>query len=274
MKRLSILLIFLIVFLIPLFSNQMTSDLEFLSDFSPGIEASEEERRVISFIEDRLANNETEYSTLDFKDANGYYSYSKIIEVEIKGIIKDELITIIPLYSNYGIASALSLIEEYSKNQPKISLRFLFIGANDQDNQNFGSKNYLDHYFPQVPSCFVYLNFEEIPSSIKITPGTNGIGSPFFLVSKTMKSLKKAEINTFFSNVESILMRMSVFDVDTHIKEYLLEGYPAIQIDTLKKQMKHWKQFHRKSLSIFIKSFLNLLKMEFRWNQIPIIFLA
>ena len=98
--------------------------------------------------------------------------------------------------------------------------------------KNLGTRNFLEHYYQESPTSFIYLNFTESPESFRIIPGADGFSSPFFLFKSVINALDSASIPYYHSNTESILFRLSAAGTESMLKAYLEEGYPAVELAT------------------------------------------
>ncbi|MDC7127205.1 MAG: hypothetical protein PQJ46_16705 [Spirochaetales bacterium] len=233
MKRFISFLLFTAVILSYCSATSILNEIEDFSKLSPRPEGSKNEEATLALIAAKLDEAGVNYNIINFADAEGYYSFSSYIEADIAGNINDTIITVVPIYSNFAIASALDIIKEYIKTRPQLTLKFVFLGAETSQDNNLGTKNFLAHYYQQNNSCFIYLNFKNSPEAVRIIPGAEGIGTPFFLLESVKKALKTSKISFLYSNIESLLFRMSIAGKESMIKDYLEEGYPAIQLETL-----------------------------------------
>ena len=235
MKRLfSFLLIF---FIIVSFSSADTiiNDINNFSKLFPRDEGSLYEKDTINMIKQRLDESGVSNRQESFSEAEGYHSFSSYIEADIEGLKADKIITIIPVNeSSYGIAAGLAMIEHFLNSNPQLSLKFVFLGAEDDSGNLLGTKNFIEHFYPEEQAYFIYLNFKTTPASVKITAGADGYCSPFHLFSAAGNGLQKASIPYLYSNTETLLYRLSAAGTESRIAEYLKEGYPAIELSTLK----------------------------------------
>jgi hypothetical protein len=224
------------------YAGSIINDIEHFSKLFPRIEGSANEKETFSYIIKKLENLDINYRTINFSESDGYHSFSLNLDVEIKGSIDDTLITIIPMdvadgtsdrfSGSYGIAAALMLIEHYVKVKPDLSLRFIFLGAEKGkgDKYPLGTRNFLETFFPENPTAFIYLNFDKLPSAFRLISGANGYSSPFWLNKSLTKTLRQTGIPYYHSDIETILFRLSAAGDDSMIADYLAEGYPAIEI--------------------------------------------
>ena len=114
MKRICSFLIILFLTAANSYTDSIINDINNFSKLFPRNEASVNENETINLIAERLTKLGTDFSRSDFNDTEGYYSYSSYITAVIPGSSRDSLITIVPVDGSYGIAAALSVIENYS----------------------------------------------------------------------------------------------------------------------------------------------------------------
>lgn len=216
------------------YSDSMINDIEDFSKLFPRPEGSINDIKTMQLIAKRLDTMNVKYTEVNFSEAEGYHSFSSYIEADIPGAIEDTLITLIPVQGSYEIAAALTLIDHYTKKAPELSLKFVFLGAEESPDQNLGTKNFLSHYYQESPASFIYFNFPEISESFRIVPGADDFSSPFLLFESINNALDSTSIPYFHSNTESILFRLSAAGTPSMIKTYLEEGYPAIELTSYK----------------------------------------
>ena len=229
---------FLLIFLLTVaFSSadSIINDIDHFSKLFPREEGSLYEKETISLIKQRLDELKITNRQVDFSETEGYHSFSSYIEADIEGKSNQTLITIIPVNeSSYGIASALHLTGHFRDVSPELSLKFVFLGAEEDSSRLMGTRNFIEHFYPEAHSAFIYMNFETAPSSIKIITGADGYCSPFSLFTTTAESLRNAGIQYSYSNTETILYRLSAAGTESRIGAYLSENYPAIELTTEK----------------------------------------
>ncbi|MDC7227840.1 MAG: hypothetical protein PQJ61_13830 [Spirochaetales bacterium] len=260
MKRFSSFLLIFLLTAVLSYTESIIYDVEQFSKLFPAVEGSAEEKQTLAIISERLTELNLDFSETGFSETEGYHSYSSYIEVDIPGPAIDTLITIIPVSSSYGISTALHLLEYFNSNAPPLNLKFIFLGAEHSGGQNLGSRNFLEHFFPEAPNVFIYLNLTGIPTSVTIHSGTDGYSSPNFLFKTIRESLYSAGIENFHSETESILFRLASTGYSSMIDGYLKDGYPAIELSTLGVagpdyngmiNYEHWEQFYNAVIDSF-----------------------
>lgn len=213
------------------FSDSIINDIDHFSKLFPRSEGSPNEKETIAQIAERLQALDVDFQEFGFTETEGYHSYSSYIEAVIPGIINDSIVSVIPVEGSYGISAALFLIEYYKTISPQLTLKFIFLGAESTGGNKLGTRNFLEHFYPESPAAFIYLNFEGIPQSFRISSGADGFSTPFFLFDTVKDSLDSAGIDWVHSNTESILFRLSAAGTDSGIRDYLEDGYPAIELN-------------------------------------------
>ena len=61
-------------------------------------------------------------------------------------------------------------------------MKFIFLGAESSPDSNLGTRNFLEHFYPESAAAFIYFNFKSPPESIGIRSGSDGYSSPFLPV--------------------------------------------------------------------------------------------
>ena len=225
--------LFLLIFLITVsfsYTESIINDFEYFSKYFPRPEGSSNEKETIVQISERLNSLGVAYKETSFTETEGFHSFSSYIEAEIPGQSNETLITVVPAESSYGISAALYFADYYNKNTPQLTLKFIFLGAETSAEKNLGTRNFLEHFYPESESVFLYFNFSGAPATIGIRAGADNHSSPFFLYDSVTASLREAGIPYFHSNTESILFRLSAVGRGSMIHSYLEEGYPAIEL--------------------------------------------
>ena len=243
MKRIIFFLLLSLITATVSFGGSIINDIDNFSKLFPRIEGSVNEQQTINYIISRLDSLGADYSITDFKEAEGFHSYSSYIDVVVRGRSDNTLITVVPLdlkdsvtdrFSGcWPIAAALCAIEHFLTEQPPVSMRFLFLGGEQGTSGSpLGTRYFLEQFYSETPTAFIYLNIEKVPSALRIRSGADGFSSPYYLFKLVLDSLSTADIPWFHSNSESILFRLSSVGTESLIKEYLRQGYPAVEIRT------------------------------------------
>ncbi|MBI9105746.1 MAG: hypothetical protein JEZ04_03320 [Spirochaetales bacterium] len=242
MKRILFFLTVLMLAATIISAESIINDIEDFSKLFPRIEGSTNEKAAFKHISMKLDELNINYAVINFDDTAGYHSFSSYIDAEIPGLLKNTLITIIPVdmpgatidryNGSYGMAAALQLIEYYSKHKPQLSMRFVFLGAEHGSGEQYplGSRNFLETYYPEESTAFIYFNFKNLPTAFRLVSGANGYSTPFWLFDSIGDALKGAAIPYYHSNIESILFRLSAAEDNSLLADYLSEGYPSIEI--------------------------------------------
>ncbi len=220
-------------------SDSIINDIDNFSKLFQQTEGSTQEKEAINKIKNRLSSFNINFSEINFDDAENFHSFSSYIEADIAGEKDDTIITLIPLNQNYSIAAGLALAEYYSLNKPELSMKILFMGAESSDKNALASRFFLGHYYPEVPTAFIYMNFETSPSEFRIISGAEGYSSPYMLFKAVTTALDSVEIPWRHSNTEAMLFRLSSAGTKSRIGPYLAESYPAIEIKSSESADEH-----------------------------------
>ncbi len=241
--------------------SQTLKTLAFIHSLYPRLEGSKNEKRLFQYIEKELQRNKIPYTTEDFGDSDLVHSFSKNIEINVEGKIKDTLIVAIPLNHRAGlskfldgainIALGIMLVKEYTKITPPISLKFLFLGAEYGDSAQYpmGSRLFLKNFDPTYRTAVLYLNMRNIPSRLYIRSGARGIVAPYWLLQKTTNALKETDIYFLVRGNENQIFRTGLTTEKTIIEPFLKSGFPAISFEG------EYQSINPKQIVQFIGSF-------------------
>ena len=242
MKRIISFLVLLIITASISYADTIINDIDIFSKLFPRTEGSDNETLMLDTIKQRLDGLGVSSSEIDFGDAEGFHSFSSYIDVKISGGTDAQIITVIPVDLTatednpssgcWSIAAALDVIEAMAADPPDISMRFIFLGAENGGDTPLGTRYFLEHFHSADLSLFIYLSVSDTPSSLRLLSGADGYTSPYSLFSLVSGSFSEAGISWSHSSTESILFRLSAAGRKSPIADYLKAGYPAVGIET------------------------------------------
>ncbi|MBN1696686.1 MAG: hypothetical protein JW881_04140 [Spirochaetales bacterium] len=223
--------------------QDILKEYEVLEEYFPRQEGSPAEKKVVEYIEGVLKERRIDFEKFDFNSSDTVHSFSECLSVTLQGTKRDTLFFIIPLNhprnsekTKSGIINivlGLSLIRQFSQTMPPVTIRFLFMGGEygETDQYPLGSKLYLEDFSPDYPVFFLYLNLRTIPGRIAINGGGNGIVTPHWLINICSESLKKADIPFLIRGNKNQIFRMGFSQEKPPIEPYLKARFPAVILE-------------------------------------------
>ncbi len=224
-------------------SDSLSADLAAVESFYPRLEGSAGEKKTVSFITARLKSMGIPFSTFDFSQSDFQHSFSTCIRVDIEGTSRDTLIIAVPLDhapdaaavddGAANIAIALGFLSRLRRSVPPVSVTVLFLGAEFGTSGEYplGSRLFLRDYQPQLRAMVVYLNLRGIPSRVAVRAGGSGVVSPYWLIERTVSTLREAGLGFDLRGYENQVFRLGLSGESTIIEPYLRAGYPAVSLE-------------------------------------------
>ena len=277
MKKAATLLV-LLIFTLPLWAllpvtndpELIISDINRISKLFPRTEGSEGESELLDYIRSRLSDREIRFSETDFQNAAGYHSFSRILQVDIPGDKPDTLIIAVPLDSRHAagpegstgalnIALALSLVTELRDYTPPVSIKVLFLGAQEglTGEAFLGSRRFLADFFPDYPVAVLYLDIPDTGGRLDLRIGGRGVISPRWLIQRTTRALNRTALPYQVASDEARFFRLGFASEATPIEPFLEAGYPALLLegrtDSPAGDLRNWTR----SFFFFISNFLD-----------------
>jgi hypothetical protein len=221
-----------------------STDYHFLQSLHPHTEGSENEKRVIRFIEERLALLRIPVQKTDFSKAAGGHSFSYILEASVAGRSPDTLILAIPLNhdfqapadedGSFGIALGLKLLEYFNEYKPAVTVKAVFLGGEFESGGDayLGTEQFLRSFYPVEPHAVLYLNLRSFPARATVRYGGKGIAAPFWLVQTALGSMSSAGVPFLIRGIDLPVYRSGLEIAKTPLAAYLEAGVPGLEIET------------------------------------------
>ncbi len=258
-----------------------------LDAFFPRLESSENEEQLFRFVETALEEYKVPYRTFNFEESDIGHSFSRCIEVTLKGERGDTLILSVPVNHPPGIgveqsgsiniAAALEILSQATSKTMPITLKVLFLGAEfgDEPAYPMGSRLFLENFFPHDPVTVLYLNMRRIPGRLIIRSGARGIVSPNWLIESYSSNLRQTELPFLTVGNENQLFRLGLTAERTIIEPYLNAGYPAVSFEgryeeTSREYQKQWIPSFADFFWRFIESYREGIPEE--WDRHYLLF--
>jgi hypothetical protein len=179
----------------------------------------------------------------DFGRSDFEHSFSRCLEVEVTGRSPDSLIVAVPIGSPPGgapgedgsinVALALDLLDSVKGTTPPLGLVVLFLGAEygETDAYPMGSNLFLRDYQPDGRAAVLYLNLRAVPGRVLVRGGGRRIVSPFWLMNRSVESLRASRVPYRLQADEVQAFRLGAIDERSLIEPYLRAGYPSIGLE-------------------------------------------
>jgi hypothetical protein len=212
-----------------------------ISSFYPRPEASEGEKKIIQYILSEIRSSGADASVKDFSRFSGGHSFSRIIEVDVPGLLPDTLIIAVPINHRAGTpaesdgsinsALALSLLAETRRIPPPVNVKFLFLGADIEGESRLGSVLFLQDFFPESPSEVLYLNFSHLPNRILFQTGARGIVTSSEMLKRISRSIDGGKIPFLIMGNRNQMFRLGLSEPGPPAETYLKSGYKTITLE-------------------------------------------
>ena len=214
---------------------------EFFQNLYPREEGTPGEKRAVDYIKEVLSGSSYSITELSLEDLNPGHSFSTVLDIHRKGFSSDEIVLSIPLSSrplsrkqedgSLLLASVLTFLETLKEENPQTSLRVLFLGGEygPTDLYPLGSREYLDQYYPEGNSAFLYLDLPYPPEEILLDAGGAGLVSPAWMVRESYINLSKVQLNPYFSDNINSIHKLGLRE-RTPAFWYFLEEYPTLRL--------------------------------------------
>ena len=227
-------------------TNARTTDLvetwRKISSFYPRHEAGSGEAATRELIKERLAQLDIGADERGFGDFEGAHSFSRVIEATIEGTRADRVIIAVPLNHRYGasresdgsvgIAAALQLAAELSRDPPPLTVTLLFLGGEREPLPGYplGSRLFVSQRRADGPAALVYLDLRRPGDPIALDTAAGGIVAPSWLLQGLADALARSGVGFDAQTIASQIQRVGMTRDPAAIAAYLEAGIPAIGI--------------------------------------------
>lgn len=224
-------------------AQRVLADYARLQGLYPRSEGSAAERGVLQFIEERLGELGLPSRRFDFRQSDVSHSFSTCLSVRIPGGREDTLLLAVPLNhppasgrdrdGSINVALALGLLEALRGSRPPLTVEVLFLGAEYGEGAEYpmGSRLFLSGFTPDYRAMTLYLNLRSIPSRLHVRAGGRGIESPFWLIERSTRALRAADLFFLLRGNETQVFRIGLTAGPTIIEPFLEAGYPAVSLE-------------------------------------------
>ncbi len=212
-----------------------------VSEFHPRTEGRESQ--TFEYIE--RVSTDAGYTPNEYRFDNlaGVHAFSRVLEIEIPGVLPDRVIIAVPVDhepgippesdGSFAIATALAALERFSESRPQLTLVFVFLGAERAHGigEGLGTRLYLDDFFAFDPTAVLYFGYRGIPNQIILETGGGGTVTPLWLLTRVSQALERTEFEYVFLGNRNQMHRTRFAAEPTWIAPYLEAGVPAIEVD-------------------------------------------
>ena len=209
----------------------ITQDMNSFSTLFPLKEGSENEKKVVRMILDRLDSEGIEYTVHGLSESEEYPSESVIIDARFNGESGDEIFLVFPLGSSaFNLAEALLLSEQLNTAPLANTVHILFMGAEYGKAADYplGTNEYLKIYYPKGNPAFFYFDISGVPAKIELLTAGTGTISPLWMVKKSLDTLNNSRFLYSYRQRLNIIYKLGLNDKPSLIDPYFKESYPAV----------------------------------------------
>ncbi len=216
--------------------NNILNDMSILEQYYPCSENSENEKKVFSYIQERLDSMEIEYYRENLDMLPDIHSFSSNIIADFKGKKDKTLIIAAPVNnlssSAFNIAMMLSLAEELNSEPSDINCMQIFLGAEyttaDETGYPIGSRQFLSTFFPENDTAIIYIDLRP-DAGIDIIHGSREKVTPLWLLSGIINTFTEKGTDFRINTQENILYQLG-YDTPTPADIYLDSNIPSISL--------------------------------------------
>ncbi|MCK4515808.1 MAG: hypothetical protein KAU31_11150, partial [Spirochaetaceae bacterium] len=175
---------------------------EALRNTYPRPEGSEGERNALEYVSSVLDSIGVDYTVRDFADLDDGHSFSRIVDISIRGRTNETLLLFVPLShsdragpdddGSASLAATLALVEAAARGESNLSFRVAILGAEHGTTPPYplGSRLFLRDYFPDSDTVALYLDANQ--PGIVLDTGGGGEVAPSWLVTAAVDSAREA----------------------------------------------------------------------------------
>ena len=215
---------------------------EALRSMYPRPESSAGDAALRAYLEAALDRLAVSYRVLGFDAFTEGHSFSSAVEVVIPGTDDDSgtLIVAVPLNHpehaepdddrSASVAAALAVLETAANASRRVTLRFVFLGAEygESGNGPLGTARFLSGYFPDNPHALVYLDVSH--DRFTLDTGGGGAVAPAWLVTRTVDAFTGVGATVRVRAHLNQLHRLAISTAPPPLSAFLAAGIPAVYV--------------------------------------------
>jgi hypothetical protein len=204
-------------------------------DYYTALRNLPDEDSVLNFVRAEIEGSGGGVTATDFSDFAGGHSFSRILEVSVPGARPEILIIAAPAgvgEKSFNAATVLSLWARSRGGTPPVSLLFLFLGSDADEDEPLGSRLFLDSFFPEYPVSVLYLNFSGIPGKIVCETGTRGVVAPAWMIRRVLDAAANTEIPIQVQGNKNQVYRLRLAGARSPAGRYLDAGFPTLAFES------------------------------------------
>ncbi len=223
--------------------HEFDKDLAAIRALAPRPEGSENSRKLVDLLRDRLSQMRVAYSIQDFRDSEVMHSFASSVVATIPGGRPDTVLLCVPIDTaqqpepgrddSIGLALALETARQAASSRPPLTIQILFLGAEQGEGDAYpmSSRLFLEGYYPENPVLALYLNLDAVPERVVVRAGSEGLVAPLWLLRRTLGALGEAGLDARADGNEIQLVRAGLVKLRTPVGPFLRNGYPAVAIE-------------------------------------------
>jgi len=213
---------------------------EALRNTYPRPEGSEGERNALEYVGSVLDPTGANYTVRDFADLDDGHSFSRMVDISIRGRSPETLLLMVPLShpdtagpdedGSASLAATLALVEAAARGGSNLSFRIVILGAEHGTTPPYplGSRLFLRDYFPDSDTAALYLDANQ--PFIVLETGGGGEVAPSWLLAAAVDSARAAQLTPRVRAGLNQLHRMGISSAPEPLVELLRAGIPAIHL--------------------------------------------
>lgn len=215
---------------------------EFFRSTYPRLEATTQERRALSYIDDQLRRLGLDARRLEFAGFDGGHSFSSVLVTTVAGSLEDEALIMVPINhpedagatadGSAQLAVALALLEELSKEPHELTVTVAFLGAEfgNEPRYPMGTDLFLEEFARGQRSFGVYVSPADLSGALVLDTGGGGIVSPPWLVDSAVRAAEVSRLRVDVPDSLNQLHRLGLSDGSAPLVPYLEAEIPALML--------------------------------------------
>ena len=204
-------------------------------ELGPRRENTDGERRLFTFLVSEAEKLSLPLTSIPIADYSDTHSFSRILEVRVPGTGSGNLALVFPLTDSLewgdgaeGIAAALELWDRFSRSTPPVTVRFAFLGA---DENNEGSRAYAAYCADETALAVLRAEIDNDSfDTAELIIGGRGVLSPYWLLDAGVRAVRDAGRRDIVRANRSLLQRLGLLGGETPLDPWFRRGIPAIAI--------------------------------------------
>ena len=237
-------------------SSTIESDIKYLKTLYPCENNSKQEKVIYQFIRERLDSLSISYNEQPIDTIRAAHSFASNIIVDFEGASSSTIIFAVPVnnlkYNSFNIATALKLCDFFNNNMPEKNIKIIFLGSEflpylldtnyllfnqdlvqeittESEEEQLGSKVFLQDYFPESDVCLIYLNIENYENIVELSNITATGQTPLWFIKNASAEMTKNNINYFIDLRKNNLYKTG-YNLKSQTDLFMINNIPSLYI--------------------------------------------